>query len=217
MSGCGHSKIVWDGTGIFKEGLHRAHDRLGPMGFPPRWEAEHGTWSLIMASEEILSLYHTGLRNAHALEQEASQIIGRQLDRLENYPAVANRLRTHLEETRTQQNRLETILTRHQASHSTVKDMVAGFMGNMAALGHTPAADEILKNSFANIAFENYEIAAYRSLIQMAEAAGDAAAVPQLQLSLAEEEAMAAWLDTHLAEVTSTYMQRAQEGKKADR
>jgi ferritin-like metal-binding protein YciE len=170
-----------------------------------------------MASEEIMSLYHTGLRNAHALEQEASQIIARQLDRLVNYPAVAQRLQTHLQETRTQQSRLESILSRHQTSHSSIKDIVAGFMGNMAALGHTPAEDEILKNSFANFAFENYEIAAYKSLIQMAEAAGDSAAVPELQQSLREEQEMATWLDAHLREITTTYMQRMELGKKADR
>ena len=31
-------------------------------------------------------------------------------------------------------------------------------------MGHTLAGDEILKNSFANFAFENFEIAAYKSL-----------------------------------------------------
>ncbi len=46
-----------------------------------------------------------------------------------------------------------------------------GLMGNMAALAHAPAQDEILKNTFANHAFENYEIAVYDSLIAIAEAA----------------------------------------------
>ncbi len=32
--------------------------------------------------------------------------------------------------------------------------------GSMAAIGHSMADDEILKNSFANFAFENFEIAA---------------------------------------------------------
>ena len=39
------------------------------------------------------------------------------------------------------------------------------------------ADDEILKNTFANLAFENYEFASYESLISMARAGGfDAAA-----------------------------------------
>jgi hypothetical protein len=46
----------------------------------------------------------------------------------------------------------------------------------MAALDHAVAGDEILKNSFANFAFENFEIAAYKSLLTIAEAGGFSAA-----------------------------------------
>ncbi|MEA2839384.1 MAG: hypothetical protein QOF41_714 [Methylobacteriaceae bacterium] len=96
------------------------------------------------------SLFVTGLKNAHALEQQATQIVGRQLDRIESYPEVADRLRKHLDETRTHQQRVEEILGSLNETYSVLKDFGAGFMGNMAALAHTPAPDEILKNSFAN-------------------------------------------------------------------
>ena len=49
--------------------------------------------------------------------------------------------------------------------------------GNMAAPGHSAAQDEILKNSLANFAFENYEIASHKSLIQLAEESGNEAAL----------------------------------------
>jgi hypothetical protein len=111
--------------------------------------------------ETARSLFITGLKNAHALEQQASQIIGRQLDRIELYPDVADRLREHLEETRTQQQRVEEILGSMNETYSALKDFGAGFMGNMAAIALAPAPDEILKNFFAILAFENYEIAAY--------------------------------------------------------
>jgi len=45
---------------------------------------------------------------------------------------------------------------------SGIKDTVMSFMGNMAALAHTAAADEVVKNTFANFAFEHFEIAAYK-------------------------------------------------------
>src|SRR4051795_11049604 len=51
-------------------------------------------------SDAARSIFVTGLKNAHALEVQATQIIGRQLDRLENYPDVAEGLRLHLEERR---------------------------------------------------------------------------------------------------------------------
>ena len=48
-------------------------------------------------------------------------------------------------------------------------------MSPIAAALHIPASDGILKNTFANYAFEHHEIAAYTSPIAMARFAGDAA------------------------------------------
>jgi len=168
-------------------------------------------------SEAARSLFITGLQNAHALEQQASQIIQRQLDRIESYPDVAERLRQHLDETRTQQGRVEEILSSMNETHSALKDFGAGFMGNMATLAHTPAPDEILKNSFANLAFENYEIAAYTSLIALGEANGASSALTALKQTLKEEQDMAKWVADHLRAITLTYLERRSAGAQADR
>src|SRR5436305_13100123 len=163
-------------------------------------------------SDAARSIFVTGLKNAHALEAQATQIIGRQLDRLENYPEVAERLRLHLEETKQHQQRVEEILGSLNEDYSTIKDIAAGFMGNMAALGHTPAGDEILKNSFANLAFENYEIAAYTSLIALAEANGANGALSPLKQTLEEEKDMAKWVSDHLKSITLTFLERSSAG-----
>ncbi|MDT4828752.1 hypothetical protein FQZ97_621490 [compost metagenome] len=54
--------------------------------------------------------------------------------------------------------------------------MALPFTGAMTATGHTMAVYEIPKNSFANFAFENLEVAAYKSLLTVAEAGGSGAA-----------------------------------------
>jgi len=167
-----------------------------------------------MASS-IEDIYITGLRNAHALEAQADQLLSRQVERIENYPAMRQRLQTHIEETRRQSQRLEQILQAHGTSESTLKDLATGFMGNMAAMAHAPMQDEILKNSFANYAFEHFEIASYRALIEMAQMAGDQQAVPLLQESLKEEIAMAEWAGQNLPEVVRTYVQLETQGKKS--
>ena len=167
-----------------------------------------------MASS-IQDIYLAGLRNAHALEAQADQLLSRQVERIENYPAMRQRLQQHIEETRRQSQRLEQILQAHGTSESTLKDLATGFMGNMAALAHVPMQDEILKNSFANYAFEHFEIASYKALIEMARMAGDVQAEPLLQESLKEEEAMAEWAGQALPEVVRTYVQRETEGKTA--
>lgn len=152
-------------------------------------------------------LFLAGLRNAHAMEKEAQQIIARQLDRLEHYPKVEERLRRHLDETNNQIKRLDEALAALGEAPSGLKDVVTSFVGNLAALGHVPMGDEILKDSFANFAFENFEIAAYKSLFTMGEAVGQAPLIQILEPSLKEEQAMAQWLDDNLKEVTLTYMQ----------
>jgi ferritin-like metal-binding protein YciE len=88
-------------------------------------------------------------------------------------------------------------------------------MGNLAALSHAPMQDEILKNTFANYAFEHMEIAAYRSLITMAEVAGDTASVPALTQSLNEEIATAEFIEAQIAPTTMRYMQLTAAGETA--
>ncbi len=166
-------------------------------------------------ADSVHETYLTGLRNAHALEAQAIQLLSRQLERIENYPEHAMMIRTHLAESEGQQKRLEAILERHGTSHSAFKDFVTGLTGNIAALAHAPMEDEILKNTFANYAFEHFEIAAYRSLIALAEAAGDAQAVPLLRESLAEEQKTAELIGATIEETTLKYARREAAGQTA--
>jgi ferritin-like metal-binding protein YciE len=152
-----------------------------------------------------MQLYITGLKNAHAMESQALAIMRPQVDRIERYPEVAERLRTHISETEGQIQRLEALLADAGTDKSTLKDAALSMAGTVAALGHTPAGDEILKNTFANYAFENYEIAAYSSLIALAEATGQTEAITPLQENLQEEEEMADWLADNVEAVTRKY------------
>ena len=168
-------------------------------------------------SQETQDIFVTGLRNAHGLETQAEQMINRQLERLENYPQVAQQLRSHLAETQQQQQRLDTLLAQFSTSPSSIKEVAMGFMANLQTLGHAVADDEILKNTFANLAFENFEIASYKSLIAMAETFGQTQAIGLLQQSLQEEERMAKWISDHVAGVTKQYCALRASGEKADR
>lgn len=159
--------------------------------------------------------YITGLVNAHALENQAVSILSRQVERLESYPEMSDQLRLHIDESKTQAARLEEILQAHGTSHSTLKDLVTSFTGNMAALAHAPMQDEVMKNTFANFAFEHFEIASYRSLLAMAELAGDNSGPKLLQQSLNEEIRMAKWIEDNLDATTRKYVQLTAAGEKA--
>ena len=53
------------------------------------------------------TIYVAALKNTHALELQALQIMERQVERLENYPDVEAALRRHIKETHGQRDRLE--------------------------------------------------------------------------------------------------------------
>lgn len=141
--------------------------------------------------EDRRSLFVTGLKNAHAMENQAVSIIKPQLKRIED------------------------ILGSLDEDHSAMKDWMLSAGGSMAAIGHSMADDEILKNSIANFAFENYEIAAYNSLLIMAEMGGFQSAMAALRENLSEEENMARWLSENLREVTAEFVTRREAGESA--
>ncbi|MEZ0495081.1 ferritin-like domain-containing protein [Sphingomonas sp. IW22] len=156
------------------------------------------------AGEAVLELYRDGLRNAHAVEKQALSIMTPQVERLEHYPEVAERLRAHIDETNEQVSRLDEIMAGFDTSRSVAKDLGLSMSGGMAAMSHSMAGDEILKNSYANYAFEHFEIAAYSSLIVLGEDYGFDG-VDLLRLSLREERAMAEWIEQMLPTIVRRY------------
>ena len=171
----------------------------------------------LASSETVKNVFITGLQNAHALEKEAVQLMQRQLERFKNYPEMSQVLQQHLRETEGQIRRLDEILHNFGEDRSILKDMATQFMANMAAAGHMPMADEVLKNTFANHAFENFEIASYKSLIAMAEASGYQKFIPALQETLREEEKTAQLIYDSIETITLKYLTREAQGLKADR
>jgi ferritin-like metal-binding protein YciE len=171
--------------------------------------------ALLPREDEIRNAYLTGLRNMHALEMSAIELTERQTERLEHYPEMKARLAEHHRESQEQAQRLEGIMQRLDTSSSSAKNTVSSVMGNVAAALHTPAQDEVLKNTFANYAFEHQEIAAYTSLIAMAAAVGDSASIPSLRKSLSEEQAMAHWIEQHVVPTTHRYLELLGHGARA--
>jgi ferritin-like metal-binding protein YciE len=149
-----------------------------------------------------------GLRNAHAMETQARELMERQSERLDEYPEVKAKVAAHLQETNEQIKRLEQCLDALGEGTSTLKDTAQSVIANVLAMTHAAAGDEILKNTFANNAFENFEIAAYKSLLALCGPAGADDARSHLQVSLREEEQMAEWIDINVEKVTLAYLNR---------
>jgi ferritin-like metal-binding protein YciE len=149
-----------------------------------------------------------GLRNAYAMENQAQEMLERQAGRLEKYPEIKQKVEHHLQETKQQISRLDQCLKSFDETPSTIKNVTQSMMGNVAAMAHTVADDEVIKNTLANNAFENFEIAAYRSLIALCDAAGAAQCKPLLTQSLHEEEKMAKWVVDNVEKTTLDFLAR---------
>ena len=156
-------------------------------------------------------VYVIGLRNAHAMEVQARELMERQSERLGDYPEVQAKVKEHLAETNVQLKRLEQCLEACGEGNSALKDAAQSVMANTMAMAHAMAGDEILKNTFANNAFEHFEIAAYKSLLSLCESAGQGSARSLLEANLKEEERMAAWIDANVGKVTQAYLVNQQQ------
>ena len=148
------------------------------------------------------------LRNAHAMEQQAEQMLKAQAARIEHYPKVKIRIEEHLQETLGQQKLLEGCLKRLGASSSVVKDTMARVAAFGQAAGGSLNSDEIVKGGIASYVFEQLEIATYTSLIAAAMTAGDPETARVCEQILPQEQAMAQWLLENLPELTEDFLVR---------
>jgi ferritin-like metal-binding protein YciE len=148
-----------------------------------------------------------GLRNAHAMETQSLEHLASRALAVEHYPEVQAQIQRHLAETEKQLERLEKCL---DALGEEISDLTASQSAAFAPAGITrdDADDEtILKEVFADYAFEHYEIATYKSLLTLCEMATQRSIVPLLQDSLNEEKAMARWLKENIPRLTKDYVE----------
>lgn len=157
------------------------------------------------------------LKDAHGMEQKAESLLQRQAERLKHYPEMKARIERHIEETRSQAQRLEGCITRLNGDTSAMKDFSGKVMANMEAIMNAAAEDEVVKNAIGSYSFEHFEIASYRSLIAAAEAVGDQQTAQVCREILEEELAMASWVEENLPKVTKMYLERKAEGEPAKR
>jgi ferritin-like metal-binding protein YciE len=130
------------------------------------------------------------LRDAHALERQAAELLEAGAERVEDEHLEAA-FRKHLEETRRHLERVEDLLEERGARPSLLKDAVlrAGGLNLSAFFGAQP--DSTTKLAGFAFAFEHLEIAAYELLQRVAARAGDEGVVAAAEEILAEERAAA--------------------------
>jgi ferritin-like metal-binding protein YciE len=168
-----------------------------------------------LSKDSAREFYVIGLRNIHATVHQGRTMVEAQIDRLENYPALKEKLRAHRAEKDMQLERVETILERLGESRSAFKDTAMSAVGALSSATTSIAGDEILKNCFATCGLANFEASAYQTLIVFAEAVGDSQALPPLRQSETEERAMADYIREHLGEIALHFLSLKSQDRQA--
>ncbi len=150
------------------------------------------------------------LRDAHAMEQQAEQMLSAQARRLEHYPQLKARIEQHQQETVGQREALALRLEQLGSAHSVLKDLGGRLLAFSQALGGAVMSDEVVKGAISGYVFEHLEIATYQVIIAAARSAGDTQTEQLAERILAQEQAMAQWMLEHLPHLTENYLARSE-------
>lgn len=147
-------------------------------------------------------LFIAWLNDAYSTELAMMPVLENHAKDAADYPQIHDRQIQHLEETRRQAERLETMIKSLGGKISTVKSITGKTLGLGKSVSTGIFSDEMIKNFLADYAAEHLEIASYKSLIAAAQHLGEDQCVPVLEEILAEEVSMAAWLKEHIPMAT---------------
>lgn len=148
------------------------------------------------------------LRDAHAMEEQAEQVLSSLARRIDDYPELKSQIERHLEVTRKQGERLRGCIERRKGAPSAVKGTMARMLGVAQGLSGLFVGDEVVKGMLATYTFEHMEIASYRILVAAAGKVGDSETKKVLEEILREEEEMAKWLEQHFDPITLQFLGR---------
>ncbi len=148
------------------------------------------------------------LRDAYAMETHALEMCQRQVERIKNYPELTERISQHVSETKDQISKLEECFRILDTNSSVFRNALGWTAGNMQAMSGMLASDEIVQGSMSSYVFEHMEISTYKVLIAAAEAANEPRIAELCASILEQEQAMADWLEEHLAATTSKFLER---------
>ena len=159
------------------------------------------------------------LRAAHAMEEQAVTMLADQSRRIESYPDLKTRIVQHLYETEAHVQMLTDLLDRFSgwSGAVTLKDMTAKLAAKAQGVGGMLISDEVVKGMMASYAFEHTEIASYRVLIAAADEIEEMEAKAVFERILAEEIAMADWLEANLDPITRIFLMRDERDLMAKR
>jgi ferritin-like metal-binding protein YciE len=151
------------------------------------------------------------LRDAYAMERALEDALKKHAEDAKEHPEIRNPIEEHRKATNEHADKIVTLLEQLGEDKPTLKTAMARFSGLVSGLPSSMVDDTLVKNALAEFTSENFEIACYTSLITAAENLGLKEVVPVLESILSDEQDMADRLIEAIPQITSMYLERAQE------
>ncbi len=161
-----------------------------------------------MASEELKGQLVKHIDEAIAMEQNVLRMLDSMIETTED-DAIKQKLREHKLETEQQSDRLEKRLEAHGQSPSGVREGVGVMQALMKSVVDVARTEKAGRNARDAYATEHMEIASYQLLERIAERAGDEETAAAARESRAEEEKMAAVIESNWDRFAELSLQEA--------
>jgi ferritin-like metal-binding protein YciE len=155
------------------------------------------------------------LRDAHAMEEQAQQMLAMTAARLDDYPELKMQLERDRQRAHRQAAMLKQCIARHDTDTSLLKDVAGKVMAIAQGLSGVFVGDEVVKAALAVYTFKHMEIASYKILIAAAEKVGDFETKRACEEALQQEREMVDWLEQTIPAITLRYLDREQTKARA--
>jgi ferritin-like metal-binding protein YciE len=150
------------------------------------------------------------LNDAYAMEEALIPILQNHAKDVRDHPDVRARIEQHITETRRHAELVRACIEQMGEKPSVGKSAVGKLLGAMVAPSTGPFKDELIKNAISDFAAEHFEIASYTALRAAAQEVGNDQVIRTCEEILADEQAMARWLEGNLPNTVQEALRTAQ-------
>ena len=138
------------------------------------------------------------LKDAHEMESRSLPLLLRQVTDMRRSATARLRLEAHLRETEQHAERVRQALRRLGSAPSPVPSGADAIATLATGITGRVFSDPLAAHLIAELAAEQFEVAAYTALIAAAEHLGEAEVARLCRLNRGEDEDMAEWLDAQI-------------------
>ncbi|MEK9156418.1 MAG: DUF892 family protein [Patescibacteria group bacterium] len=153
----------------------------------------------------------TWLNDAYAMEQSIVETLEGHAGDAEEYPEVQRMIREHIEQTKSQAERVRKKIEGLGGSISVMRTGAGQIMGEIQGLMPNLVRDKIVKNAIVEHAAEHFEHASYLTLVEAAEYFNEPEVARVCREIMKEEVDMGEKLKENLSKIVREFLSREEQ------